>query len=99
MDGLRRAGIDYAAVELPGCDYKIAHAMELGWNYVTSDPEAMDQTRRGVPQSGPSSRITRQWERREADRRSRSRRWQPLAGRRAPTSGPSSAVEVDQRKQ
>jgi dTDP-4-amino-4,6-dideoxygalactose transaminase len=66
MEGLRRAGIDYAAVELPGCDHKIAHAMEIGWNYVTPDPSAMDQLAAAFRKVDRHLESLRQWERREA---------------------------------
>ena len=32
LDGLKRAGTDYAAQELPNCDFKVAHGLEMGWN-------------------------------------------------------------------
>jgi dTDP-4-amino-4,6-dideoxygalactose transaminase len=41
LENLRRTGVDYAAVSLPNCEHKIAHALEMGWNYVTPDPEGM----------------------------------------------------------
>ena len=33
MDPLRRAGTDYGSLRLGGCEHKIAHAIELGWNF------------------------------------------------------------------
>jgi dTDP-4-amino-4,6-dideoxygalactose transaminase len=39
---LRRAGVDYAALELPGCDAKVARSIELNWNWIDDDPAAMD---------------------------------------------------------
>ena len=41
MDSLRRAKTDYASLKLPNCEYKIAHEVQLGWNWVRDDPAAM----------------------------------------------------------
>lgn len=40
-ENLRRAGIDYSAVEVPNCEYKIARSVEMGWNYVEPSEEKM----------------------------------------------------------
>jgi dTDP-4-amino-4,6-dideoxygalactose transaminase len=40
-ENLRRAGVDYRALELPGADAKIARSIELNWNYIDDDPAAM----------------------------------------------------------
>ena len=40
-DRLRRAGIDYAALRLPGCDHKVERSIEMTWNWIEDDPEAM----------------------------------------------------------
>jgi dTDP-4-amino-4,6-dideoxygalactose transaminase len=42
-ENLKRAGVDYASLELPGTEAKVAAAIEIGWNYVTEDPAAMDK--------------------------------------------------------
>ena len=34
---LRRAGVDYAAMEVPNCQIKVARSLEMGWNYVRVD--------------------------------------------------------------
>jgi dTDP-4-amino-4,6-dideoxygalactose transaminase len=40
-DRLRRANVDYAALELPGCDHKVARSFEMTWNWIDDDPAAM----------------------------------------------------------
>jgi dTDP-4-amino-4,6-dideoxygalactose transaminase len=42
-DRIRRSGIDYAALELPGCDRKVARSIEMTWNWIEDDPDAMRQ--------------------------------------------------------
>jgi dTDP-4-amino-4,6-dideoxygalactose transaminase len=65
LEGLRRAGIDYSAVALPNCEHKIAHALEMGWNYVTSDPEAMARLAAAFHKVDRHLGALRDWERRE----------------------------------
>jgi dTDP-4-amino-4,6-dideoxygalactose transaminase len=38
---LRRAGADPTRLELPGCDAKVAHSIELPWNYFEDDERLM----------------------------------------------------------
>ena len=38
---IRRAGIDYAALELPGCERKVERSVEILWNWIEDDPDAM----------------------------------------------------------
>jgi dTDP-4-amino-4,6-dideoxygalactose transaminase len=40
-DRLARSGVDHAALELPGCDHKVARAIEMSWNWIDDDPAAM----------------------------------------------------------
>jgi dTDP-4-amino-4,6-dideoxygalactose transaminase len=40
-DRLARSGIDYAALDLPGCDHKVERSMEMSWNWIDDDPQAM----------------------------------------------------------
>mgnify|MGYP003962091921 CR=1 FL=1 len=40
-DEVRRSGIDYAATPLPNCEHKIAHSLEMGWNYIADDEKRM----------------------------------------------------------
>ena len=36
-EALRRAGVDFAAMEVPNCQIKVARSLEMGWNYVRVD--------------------------------------------------------------
>lgn len=38
---IRRAGVDYASLELPGCERKVARSIEMTWNWIEDDPHAM----------------------------------------------------------
>jgi dTDP-4-amino-4,6-dideoxygalactose transaminase len=38
---IRRGGIDYAALELPGCERKVERSIEMLWNWIEDDPDAM----------------------------------------------------------
>ncbi|MGA8353901.1 MAG: DegT/DnrJ/EryC1/StrS family aminotransferase [Solirubrobacteraceae bacterium] len=38
---IRRAGIDYAALDLPGCERKVERSVEILWNWIEEDPGAM----------------------------------------------------------
>jgi dTDP-4-amino-4,6-dideoxygalactose transaminase len=40
-DNLRRAGVDYAALDLPGCDTMIARSFQIVWNWIEDDAAAM----------------------------------------------------------
>jgi perosamine synthetase len=65
LAGLERAGVDYSAVKLLGCEFKIAHAMEMGWNYVTPDPEAMVRLAAAFRKVDLHLETLRDWERRQ----------------------------------
>lgn len=43
QEQLRRAAIDYAAVELPGAQHKLERSVEMGWNYLDDRPERMER--------------------------------------------------------
>ncbi len=40
-DRIRRSGIDYSALELPGCERKVERSAEILWNWIDDDPDAM----------------------------------------------------------
>jgi dTDP-4-amino-4,6-dideoxygalactose transaminase len=42
-DVVRASGRKYADTELPNCDRKIAHGLEMGWNYVVVDKDRMSR--------------------------------------------------------
>jgi hypothetical protein len=41
LPNLRQAGTDYAAADLPHCEHKVAHSLEMGWNYYRPDVRGM----------------------------------------------------------
>ena len=42
MDNLRRAKVDYAAVEIPNCQYKLDHAIEMAFNFIKPAKKQME---------------------------------------------------------
>lgn len=40
---LRETRVDYAGLDLPGCDAKVARSLEMSWNWIDEDREAMDR--------------------------------------------------------
>jgi dTDP-4-amino-4,6-dideoxygalactose transaminase len=42
-ESLRRSGVDYGALELPGCDHKVERSIEMTWNWIDDDPAAMQR--------------------------------------------------------
>jgi dTDP-4-amino-4,6-dideoxygalactose transaminase len=42
-DRLARCGIDYSSLDLPGCDHKVERSIEMTWNWIDDDLEAMRQ--------------------------------------------------------
>ncbi len=40
---LAHSGVDYAAVELPGCEAKVDRSFEMSWNWIDEDREAMNR--------------------------------------------------------
>lgn len=40
-ENLRRAGVDYRALELPGCDAMIQSSFQIVWNWIADDEAAM----------------------------------------------------------
>jgi hypothetical protein len=40
---LNRSGMNYASLELPGCDAKVARSLEMSWNWIDEDREAMNR--------------------------------------------------------
>lgn len=40
-ENLRRYGVDYSQVEVPGCDSRIERSIEMGWNYLDEDQPGM----------------------------------------------------------
>lgn len=42
-DRLERTGMNYAALELPGCDAKVQRSFEMSWNWIDEDRAAMNR--------------------------------------------------------
>ena len=40
-ENIERNGVDYSSVELPGCEKRLAQAIEMGWNYIEYDEGSM----------------------------------------------------------
>jgi dTDP-4-amino-4,6-dideoxygalactose transaminase len=40
---LAAAQVDYSHLELPGCDAKVARSIEMSWNWIDADREAMNR--------------------------------------------------------
>jgi dTDP-4-amino-4,6-dideoxygalactose transaminase len=40
-EALRQNGIDYSQVEVPNCEHKVAHSLEISWNYIDVDEGKM----------------------------------------------------------
>ncbi len=40
---LKSAGMNYAALELPGCEAKVGRSFEMSWNWIDRDREAMNR--------------------------------------------------------
>ena len=40
---LKSTGVDYASLELPGCEAKVGRSFEMSWNWIDPDREAMNR--------------------------------------------------------
>ena len=40
---LKSTGVDYASLELPGCEAKVGRSFEMSWNWIDRDREAMNR--------------------------------------------------------
>jgi hypothetical protein len=41
-EAIRRAGVDPTRLQLPGCDSKVDHSIEIPWNYIKRDDALID---------------------------------------------------------
>lgn len=60
---LRRSGIDYARQEVPHCEHKVAHSLEMSWNYIDVDEDAMDRLAAAFEKVEDNLDALRGWER------------------------------------
>jgi len=61
-DTIRRSGRKYSAVELPGCETKVAKSLELSWNYIAPDEERMKRLAEVFYKVEDSLPTLRDWE-------------------------------------
>jgi dTDP-4-amino-4,6-dideoxygalactose transaminase len=59
---LRQSGIDYSQTQVPNCEFKVAHSLELGWNYVEVDERKMDQMASAFEKVEENLDALRAWE-------------------------------------
>jgi dTDP-4-amino-4,6-dideoxygalactose transaminase len=64
-ENLRRHGVDYSDLELPGTDARLAAGIELSWNYIAPDPETMAELAEAFIKVEESLDELRDYERRE----------------------------------
>ncbi|RKX29310.1 MAG: hypothetical protein DRP71_16450 [Verrucomicrobia bacterium] len=62
MDALKRNGIDYTKSEVPNCRYKIAHSVEMGFNFTRPAPRLMERAGEIVRKVDHAIRDLRAWE-------------------------------------
>jgi len=59
---LRQSGVDYREVRVPNCELKIAQSVEMGWNYIEQDPEAISLLARAFRRIQANLPALRNWE-------------------------------------
>jgi dTDP-4-amino-4,6-dideoxygalactose transaminase len=60
---LRRSGIDYASVQVPNCERKVARSLEISWNYVEVDEGKMNRMASAFEKVEENLDALREWER------------------------------------
>jgi dTDP-4-amino-4,6-dideoxygalactose transaminase len=60
---LRQNGIDYSQVEAPNCEHKIAHSLEISWNYIDVDEAKMTRMASAFEKVEANLGALREWER------------------------------------
>lgn len=63
-ENLARHGVDYRGLELPGVEDKVAHSIELSWNYIEEDPATMAELADGFAKVEQNLDALRAYERR-----------------------------------
>ncbi len=59
---LRQSGIDYSLTEVPNCEKRIAHSLEMGWNYVEVNEPKMKQMASAFHKVEENLDALREWE-------------------------------------
>jgi dTDP-4-amino-4,6-dideoxygalactose transaminase len=62
-EALRQNGIDYTQVEVPNCEHKVAHSLEIGWNYIDVDEGKMQRMASAFEKVEANLDALREWER------------------------------------
>jgi dTDP-4-amino-4,6-dideoxygalactose transaminase len=67
-DLLRAAGVDYRGQRFPACEWKVAHSLDMDWNYIRPAPEKMRRIADIVLKVEENLPALRDWERRQRRR-------------------------------
>ncbi len=62
MDALKRNGIDYAKAEVPNCRHRIAHSVEMGFNFTRPAQKQMTRIGEIVAKVEANIDALRAWE-------------------------------------
>ena len=62
---LKAHGVDYSKVELPQCDHKAAHSLEMGWNYFDDDEPAIRRIAEAFHKVESNLDALREWDRKQ----------------------------------
>jgi hypothetical protein len=61
-EALRQNGIDYRRVEVPNCEHKVAHSLEISWNYIDLDESKMERMASAFEKVEANLDDLREWE-------------------------------------
>ncbi|MCZ6678148.1 MAG: hypothetical protein O7E52_12945 [Candidatus Poribacteria bacterium] len=59
---LRQHGVDYTQMEVPNCEQKLQHALEMGWNYTQVHEVGMKQLASAFHKVEENLDALREWE-------------------------------------
>ena len=62
LEALKQSGVDYAQVDLPHCETKVARSMEMKWNYVEVDEVRIQQLASAFHKVEENLDALRDWE-------------------------------------
>lgn len=60
---LKRHGVDYSSVDIPNCEYKVSHSLEMGFNHTTTDDGSIDHITEAFLKVEANLTQLREWER------------------------------------
>jgi hypothetical protein len=61
-EALRNSGVDYSQVEVPNAERKIAHSIEISWNYIDVDEAKMLRLAAAFEKVEANLDALREWE-------------------------------------